>query len=171
MGALTRAAVLVPLQVEASGERRLVLIQRTAGSNAHQGQVAFPGGRYDPDRDESLLATALREAEEEIALAPRDVTVLGALAEHRTLSTSYLISPFVGRIPLVYTFRPDPREVESVFTAPLHFFEQPERREALHVEFGGTSFVVPSVRVDAYVVWGVTLRIIDDLVASGFSRR
>jgi 8-oxo-dGTP pyrophosphatase MutT (NUDIX family) len=166
MTSLIRAAVLVPLQVDASGERRLVLIRRTAGDYAHQGQVAFPGGRYDPERDDGLLATALREAEEEIGLAPGAVRVLRVLPDQRTVSSSYLITPFVGEVPAAYPYRLDPREVEMVFTARLSRFVDLGQREKMEWMHEGAAYLVPCVRIDTHVIWGVTLRIIDELLGS-----
>jgi 8-oxo-dGTP pyrophosphatase MutT (NUDIX family) len=162
----TRAAVLVPLHVMASGRHLLTLIQRPADAASHQGQVAFPGGRHEPERDEGLLATALREAEEEVGIAPGDVEVLGALSEHRTLSTSFVITPFVGLVPFPYLFRCDPREVESVFQAPLDRFAAGQPRARLRWEHGGSCYTVPCVRIDRYEVWGVTLRIIEELISA-----
>jgi 8-oxo-dGTP pyrophosphatase MutT (NUDIX family) len=164
MSALVRAAVLVPLQVDGGGEQRLVLIQRGGGAPRHHGQVAFPGGLYDAERDESLLATALREAKEEVGLAPEAVRVVGALPEQQTLSSNYLITPFVGEVRPGYQFRPDGVEVESVFTVPLSLFAIAGRREEMEWVHEGTTYVVPCVRADGHVVWGVTLRIIDELL-------
>ena len=96
------AAVLVPL-LQAEGEWRLLLTQRTHTVESHKGQVAFPGGRVDPE-DESRVATALRETEEEIGL-PRDrVRVLGQLDELLTV-TQYRVTPVVGVVPWPWDWR------------------------------------------------------------------
>lgn len=158
-----RAAVLVPIQEDEQGVRSLVLIQRPEELPSHQGQVAFPGGGHDPGLDESLLATALREAQEEVGLDPRDVEVIGTLREYTTIASNYLVSAFVARIPTPYAFQPCPREVESVFQAPLAKFLVPER-ETFDWEYGTLIYTAPCVRVGRYVVWGLTLRIIDDLI-------
>jgi 8-oxo-dGTP pyrophosphatase MutT (NUDIX family) len=164
MGA-RRAAVLVPIQEDEQGVRSLVLIQRPEASPSHRGQVAFPGGRHDPEMDESLAATALREAEEEIGLDPHDVTLIGALREYETWSSNYVVSPFVARIPTPYSFKPCPREVESVFRAPLRDFLVPDR-DTLDWRYEGVIYRAPCVRVERYVVWGLTLLIIDELIAT-----
>lgn len=164
MTSFIRAAVLVPLLGDAGCERRLLLIRRAAGDYAHQGQVAFPGGRHDPERDQSLLDTALREAEEEIGLVRDAVRVVRALADQQTRSTGYVVTPFVGEVTAQYRYRPDPREVAEVFTAALSCFAEPARREQMQWTHAGAVHVVPCVRIAGHVVWGVTLRIIDDLL-------
>ncbi|MGH2951614.1 MAG: NUDIX hydrolase, partial [Solirubrobacterales bacterium] len=92
----TEAAVLVPLF---GYPRRpgLVFTERRADLRRHAGEISFPGGRRDHP-DEALLATALREAEEEIGLAPSEVDVVGALPPIGTFVTSYKVHPFVGLI-------------------------------------------------------------------------
>src|SRR5512145_3540934 len=89
----TAAAVLVPL-LTVGGEPSLLYIRRATGLPHHQGQVAFPGGIHRGTEDASLLATALRESEEEIGLAPRDVRPLGALDDIETVSSRFVITPF-----------------------------------------------------------------------------
>ncbi len=166
---MNRASVLVPLQDDARGECSVVLIRRALGVHQHQGQVAFPGGRYEPARDDSLLATALREAEEEIGLAAGAVALLGALPERRTLSSNLLVSPFVGRIPSGYPLHPAKGEVARIFAAPLAHFATVQGREQLAWGYEGRTYWVPCVRVEGEVVWGLTLDIIDELIKSGLS--
>src|SRR5262249_36600278 len=111
----TAAAVLVPL-LAVDGEPSLLFTRRASGLPHHQGQVAFPGGRHEPGADADLAATALREAHEEIGLAPADVHLLGALDDIETVSTRFVITPFVGVVPWPYDFHPCPREVDTIFT-------------------------------------------------------
>ena len=99
----TDAAVLLPLYgwPEKPG---LIFTERRADLRRHAGEISFPGGRQDPD-DPDLTGTALREAEEEIGLAPAAVELSGALPPTSTFVTGYRIHPFVGRIP-------DPSELD-----------------------------------------------------------
>ena len=113
---LVAAGVLVPLFV-AEEEFQVLFIQRTLMVKDHRGQIAFPGGVRDPE-DAHLLATALRETEEEIGLAPGAVEVLGTLPPVATI-TGYHITPFVGLIPHPYDFHPSPREVKRLLTLPV----------------------------------------------------
>jgi 8-oxo-dGTP pyrophosphatase MutT (NUDIX family) len=110
------AAVLVPLVTHASG-LTVLLTERTAHLSSHAGQVSFPGGRAEPE-DASLVATALRETEEEIGIAGADVEVLGTLPELVTVS-GYRVLPVVGLVAPPLALRPDPREVARTFEVPL----------------------------------------------------
>jgi 8-oxo-dGTP pyrophosphatase MutT (NUDIX family) len=159
----TRAAVLVPLYGEGD-ERGVILTERAAGLATHAGQVAFPGGRYDPSRDATLVATALRETLEEIGLPAEEVEVIGALPERRTMSSNYVISPFVGRVPSSFPLCIDRREVCRAFRAPLRKFAESARRERFVWMHGAQPYEVPFVAVEKCRVWGVTLEIIDDLL-------
>ena len=111
------SAVLVPIFLKA-GEYHLLFIQRTERVKNHKGQISFPGGAYE-QADNHLLKTALREAEEEIGLAPKDVRILGELDDTPTATSNYIISPFVGLIPYPYNFKPDKWETEELIEAPI----------------------------------------------------
>jgi 8-oxo-dGTP pyrophosphatase MutT (NUDIX family) len=102
----TDAAVLVALYVD-GGRLHAVFTRRRDDLRRHPGEISFPGGRHDAT-DPDLLATALREAEEEIGLAPSAVRVLGALQPTPTIATGYAIYPFVGLIEpgMVWTLSP-----------------------------------------------------------------
>ena len=162
---LTRAAVLVPL-FRTPGCTRVVLIRRTTSLPNHRGQIAFPGGRFDPERDESLLASALREAQEEVGLDPAAVSIVGALPEVRTLSSGFLISPFVGLVPPAYDYHPFAAEVAAVFSMPLRARTDPAHQTEVQWTYGGRVCRVPAIRYRNHVVWGATLRILDLLLAS-----
>ena len=159
----TRAAVLVPL-LAVEGESTLLFTRRAAGIPHHGGQVAFPGGRHHAGVDADLLGTALREAHEEIGLAPADVSVLGALDDIETVATRFVITPFVGVVPWPYDFRPCPREVDAIFTVPLRVLRAPgaERRELW--EFDGRSVPIDTYPVEGHVIWGATQRITRNLL-------
>jgi len=111
------SAVLVPIFLK-ERQYHLLFIQRTQRVKDHKGQISFPGGAYKKE-DRFLLNTALREAEEEIGLAPGDVEVLGELDDTTILPTNYVISPFVGFIPYPYNFQLDKWETEELIEIPL----------------------------------------------------
>jgi 8-oxo-dGTP pyrophosphatase MutT (NUDIX family) len=151
----TEAAVLVPMHgwPENPG---LVLTERRSDLNRHAGEISFPGGRRD--RDEELMRTALREADEEIGLSPDNVKVVGALPPIGTFVTNYKITPFVGLIAGGMRFEPNPTEVESVLVASLEDLAAGYERRRL-VRRG-----VP-IKTDTYLVadkliWGATARIL-----------
>lgn len=164
-----RAAVLVALHRHRDGEA-VVLTRRAEHLPTHAGQIAFPGGRHDVGRDESLLATALREAEEEIGLDPRHVEVLGALPAVTTMSSAFEIHPFVGRIPSPYPFQPHAGEVIEVFSMPLCAYADPALRVAHSWSVRGRAVEVPAIAFEGRLVWGATLRILDLLRDSALGR-
>src|SRR5207244_408864 len=112
------AAVLVPL-FEAGGETRVVLTRRPDTMPSHRGDVAFPGGKVHPENDATLLDAALREAEEEIGLPKAAVDVVAELETISTVTSRFLVAPFVGVLAALPELQPDPREVERVFDVPL----------------------------------------------------
>lgn len=116
---LTPASVLVPVLDHPAGPT-VLLTQRTAGLTAHAGQISFPGGRSEPE-DPDPVATALREAEEEVALPPDRVRVLGRLDTY-VVRSGYAVVPIVGVVDPPVDLRPDPAEVAEIFEVPLAFF-------------------------------------------------
>lgn len=151
------AAVLVPV-VERNGEPHLLFIKRADHLGEHAGQMSFPGGGREPS-DESLLATALREAGEEVGMDADGVEVIGRLDDIGTVS-SYSVRPFVARVP-DQTWVPDEREVAEVVPLPLAELTalsnyESERRD--HPHYGDIR--LHFFRVDGYTVWGATGRML-----------
>ena len=159
-----RAAVLAPVFRDPDDVLRLVLIVRTDRGH-HGGQLAFPGGKVDAD-DESLLATALREAEEEIGLDPGVVRVIDELPPVRSGPTNLEVFPFLGRIPAGLAWRPSPDEVADVLTPAVEELWDPAlRREHLFTNARWPDgLLVDGIPVGDRVLWGMTLRLLDDLV-------
>jgi 8-oxo-dGTP pyrophosphatase MutT (NUDIX family) len=116
------AAVLVPLVNRPEG-LQVLLTERAADLSHHPGQISFPGGRVEP-QDGDDAAAALREAQEEIGLAPNRVQILGELATYETV-TGYRVTPVVGWVEPPFDLRPDPVEVAAVFEVPLSFLLDP----------------------------------------------
>jgi len=158
------AAVLVPILRRAEG-LRVVLIRRVA-HGVHGGQLAFPGGRVDPgDADE--LATALREAEEEIGLSPVDVTILERLPVAETSTTGYRVTPFLASVRPPAVWLPDGREVSSVLEVSVAELASPGARGEARVEFADwpAPRSVPCYFVGSEALWGLSFRILEPLVA------
>lgn len=153
------ASVLVPL-VERDGEVHVWLIRRTETMSTHRGQVAFPGGKRDPD-DRTSMVTALREAEEELGFRPDEIDVLGRLDDVVT-STGFLVTPWVGWLKSDVAPIPNEHEIARAFVAPLATFVFERPRPQI---FRGTGLtrIVPSWHVDGEIVWGVTGKIMSTL--------
>jgi 8-oxo-dGTP pyrophosphatase MutT (NUDIX family) len=156
----TEAAVLVPLfgWPERPG---LVFTERRADLRRHAGEISFPGGRRD-HAGETLLATALREAEEEIGLAPSAVEVVGALPPIGTFVTNYKVHPFVGLIASRMRFEPNPAEVETVLSVELDKLRDGFAMRRLVRR--GVPIRTPTYVVDEHLIWGATARILGDLL-------
>jgi 8-oxo-dGTP pyrophosphatase MutT (NUDIX family) len=154
------AAVLVPL-FGAATRPGLVFTERRADMRRHAGEISFPGGRPDSP-EESLLETALREAEEEIGLAPADVELLGALPPVSTVITGYKVHPFVGEIPEGRPFRPNPDEVAAVLL--LYLDELRDGFAMRRLIPRGVPIRTPTYQVGEHLVWGATARILSSLL-------
>jgi 8-oxo-dGTP pyrophosphatase MutT (NUDIX family) len=113
----------------------VLLTQRTANLSTHSGQIAFPGGRQDPG-DPDLTMTALREAQEEIGLAPQFVDVLGTLPIYRT-GSAFIVTPVVGLLHGDYSFARNPGEVDDIFEVPLAFLMNPANHRRHAFEWNG----------------------------------
>ncbi len=170
-GQPVQASVLLPLvvrEVEGYGPMAtaVLLTQRNADLRHHGGQISFPGGRRDPE-DADEVATALREAQEEVGLAPERIEVIGRLPNYET-GTGFMITPVVGLIHAkphetdMLDLKTDPGEVAEVFEVPLSFLldSNNHQRRALQVGEQELSFFAmpwwPSHREEDYFIWGAT---------------
>jgi len=127
-GTLHRAAVLVPIVLSPHGAQVLFIVRPTTLSS-HSGQVAFPGGRIDPD-DPDAVHAALREAEEELGIDRGRPEVIGALDDVPT-HTGYHVAPVVALLEEPITLQPSPSEVASVFRVPLSRLSDPREQRTL----------------------------------------
>ncbi len=155
----THAAVLVPLFVR-GGALRVLLTRRTETVEHHRGQVSFPGGAQE-EGDESLLATALRETQEELGIAARDVRFLGALSPLTTV-TDFYVEPFVGAIPHPYALRPAEAEIAEVIDPPISALLDPRSLEVRTLE--GRAEPTLFYHYGAHVIWGATARMLKELL-------
>ncbi len=152
------ASVLIPF-LRVDDAWHILYTRRNANLPEHSGQVAFPGGRADPD-DLDPETTALRETWEEIGILPNNVNILGRLPRFLTI-TNYLVTPIVGQIPWPYPVRPAQEEVSRVFTIPLEWLADPANHEeiqrALPEPFGSIS-VIYFKEYDGEILWGASAR-------------
>ena len=156
---LTDAAVLIAVVDRAVPT--LLLTRRTQHLRRHAGQVAFPGGRIDPE-DASPVAAALREAHEEVALDPRHVTVVGTTDLYET-GTGYSITPVLGVIPAGLPLIAAPDEVAEVFEVDFEHVLDPANHQARTGEWQGKPRRFYVIAADGYEIWGATAAMIVNL--------
>lgn len=135
----------------------VLFVQRADTLRQHAGQVAFPGGKVDPD-DDGAVAAALREAEEETGLDPDGVEIIGALNETELPVSNFLVTPVLG-----WWARPsqvgvvDPGESAHVFRVPVADLLDAGNRVSAVVERGGTKYASPAFTVEGTpLIWGFT---------------
>jgi len=158
------AAVLVPLFRGRDGEVRLVIVRRAEGG-LHGGQLAFPGGKPEPE-DASMLDTAIREAEEEIGLARDAVEVLSALPVLETRTTGFRIAPFLARIRRPAHWRPAAGEIAEVLEVKLADLLRPDAHDEVVEQFPTWSgpMKIAFYHVGPYRLWGASYRIFHPLL-------
>src|SRR5579863_2328094 len=162
-GAGRGAAVLMPI-FKLDDELHVVYIRRSEHVESHRGQVAFPGGRVDPT-DESLLHTALREAQEEVGIDPASVEVLGGIEGSVARTSEIYVTPFVGVIPAAAGLRADPREVAAIFFVPMSALEDSSYRGTYRFRRqSGESSEHPAIFYNDQVIWGLTLRFTEEVL-------
>jgi 8-oxo-dGTP pyrophosphatase MutT (NUDIX family) len=157
--AFAPAAVLVA--VTNRPEPGLILTQRSAALRKHPGQIAFPGGRMDPE-DADEIAAALREAHEEIALPPDQVDVIGISDRYHTF-TGFDIVPVLGVVPPDLPLHPQEGEVDNWFELPLAHAFDPANRARRSVIFEGVERHFYEIRWQDRCIWGVTAAILVNL--------
>ncbi|HEV7614754.1 MAG TPA: CoA pyrophosphatase [Solirubrobacterales bacterium] len=158
----TDAAVLLALYGWPD-EPGLIFTERRADMRRHAGEISFPGGRHD-EIDADLATTALREAQEEIALEPARVELVGALPPTSTFVTNYRVHPFVGLVadPAELGLVPNPTEVETVLTYSLELLRGGYAMRRLVRR--GIPIHTPTYEVEGQLIWGATARILGDLL-------
>jgi len=153
---LRPAAVLIGVCEDA-----VILTKRASHLKHHPGQIALPGGKIDAS-DADPVAAALREAREEIGLAPASVTVLAELPSHETV-TGYTVHPVLARVDPAFVATPEPGEVAEVFRVPLPLLLDPARYRVERRRWRGVwrhYYVVP---FGPYYIWGATARMLKAL--------
>jgi len=162
---LVDSAVLAPLYRDPRGDLRLVFIRRSP-HGLHGGQIAFPGGRREPE-DVDLLATALREAQEEVGLDPRQVNVLTDLPVIETMATGFRVAPFLGRLNgAPPTWRRQETEIDEILEVRLDDLN-PATHAVEHWQLPGwpEAREIPFYWIGPHKLWGATYRIVGSIRA------
>ena len=159
---LKPAAVLIPLFYK-EDYIHVLLTQRSEEVIHHKGQICFPGGSYQSG-DTTLLQTALRETEEEIGLIARDVEVLGELDDNSTVTSRYVISPFVALIPYPYVFKANHNEIKQILSIPLSELTNELHFQPSSADSGNKHPVSYNYHYKEHIIWGVTARILNQLI-------
>jgi 8-oxo-dGTP pyrophosphatase MutT (NUDIX family) len=164
------AAVLLPLY-EVAGETWVVLIKRPETMSSHRGEIAFPGGKFDPGVDADLRATALREAHEEVGLAPDAVEVVARLDGIGTVATRFTITPYVGFLCAPPVLIPSPTEVVRTLEVRLSELLDPDVYREENWVTEAVEFDVHFYDLDDETVWGATARILTGFLSHLVARR
>lgn len=149
------ASILIPI-LASTDDPRLVFTRRSHQLSRHAGEISFPGGLIDEGEDPATAA--LREAEEELGLAPQDVELLGAFEPVHTHVTGVLIVPFVGLLWRDPRFTPNAAEIAEVLEYPLS--ELQARAATRDLEWEGRWYTTDLFDMDGNVIWGATARIL-----------
>ena len=152
-GPLKPAGVLIPIIERAEG-LSLLLTQRASHLKHHAGQVNFPGGSME-DHDDDVRATALRETEEEVGIAPDQVDVIGYLRSMPTI-TGFAVTPVVGLVREVGELSIDHTEVEYAFEVPLDYLLDERNDRLCDREYEGRTFQLIEFHHGGERIWGAT---------------
>ncbi|RVT71356.1 CoA pyrophosphatase [Flavobacterium sufflavum] len=144
-------------------ETHLVLIVRNSYKGVHSAQIAFPGGKFEPE-DADFQTTALRETEEEIGISRDKIEIIKAFSSLYIPPSNFMVYPFLGICREEIQFNPDPAEVAAIIELPLKVFRDDS---ILTIENLSTSYAslieVPAFKIDGHIVWGATAMMLSEL--------
>lgn len=154
-------SVLILLYEGADGRIKFPLIKRPEYMGAHSGQVSFPGGKAETG--ETIIETALREAEEEIGVKSTDVKVLGRLSDFFVIPSNFMVAPVVGCLDRQATFAPDPIEVVRILGGDLESLIADDAARVKEITAAGRfQMMAPHFEVEGEVVWGATAMMLNE---------
>jgi len=157
----TRSAVLFSIIPYENKPYDLILIHRSNLGTRHRGEMSFPGGKFEEDKDKTLKDTALRETGEEIGVSREDIKIIGCLDDFPTM-TKYIITPFVAVIDKNQQLIREEREVQRILKIPIDFFTSKTQFREQSIDVDGNKFPVfyfnyfDKDNGQKYTVWGAT---------------
>jgi len=159
------AAVLIPVYRSQDGELHIVMILRNPGG-VHGGQIAFPGGKHDPE-DETMLDTALREVREELGLIVERNDVLAELPMEQTRTTGYRVFPFLARIAVPDRWQIAEREIAAIVDIKLTDLTRRDAHDKMIGRFPTWEKAqqVSFYRIGEHRLWGLSYRILQPVLA------
>ena len=159
------AAVLIPVYRSQDGELHIVMILRNPGG-VHGGQIAFPGGKHDPE-DETMLDTALREVREELGLIVERNNVLAELPMEQTRTTGYRVFPFLARIAVPDRWQIAEREIAAIVDVKLTDLTRRDAHDKMIGRFPTWEKAqqVSFYRIGEHRLWGLSYRILQPVLA------
>ena len=164
---LIPAAVMIPI-IRRADALTVLLTERSPDLKHHAGQISFPGGRMDPG-DSDILATAMRETEEEVGIVPSDVEIVGYLKPNATV-TGYAVTPVIALVELQRELVIDPVEVKLAFEVPLPFLLDRNNQRTSEREFMGTMVPVAEFNYGRHRIWGATAAMLIEFRSFLFKR-
>lgn len=160
---VNKAGVMVLFYPNEKDETSLILILRKTYRGVHSGQIAFPGGRYEPE-DIVLSQTALRETEEEIGVPTSQINLVKELTKIYIPPSNFMVQPFIGHLNEKPKFVAQPTEVESIIEVPLtHFLDETIIITQTITTSYAVAIEVPAFHLNGHVVWGATAMILSEV--------
>ena len=154
------AAVLVPI-IDRGAQSSVLLTVRSTDMPSHAGQISFPGGKVQPE-DQDRVATALREAHEEVNIPAEAVTIIGRLGVHEG-GLGFSVTPVVGLVDAQTDFRACPREVDEIFEVPLDFVADLNNHTTEEREHKGIKYNMFAIPYKRFHIWGLTAGVLRTL--------
>ena len=158
-----KTAAVMMLFYPKNGETHLVLIVRNSYQGVHSGQIAFPGGKYEP-RDQIFENTALRETHEEIGIPPDSIEILKAFTRLYIPPSNFMVYPFFGICRDEIVFVPDTSEVADIIELPLSVFMGDDILVSVNLTTSyAENIMVPAFKIEDHIVWGATAMMLSEL--------
>jgi 8-oxo-dGTP pyrophosphatase MutT (NUDIX family) len=163
-GVVPRRGAVLAVVYPHNNELHIPLTIRSGSLRTHTGEISLPGGAIDPT-DESIVAAALREGEEEVGLDPASITILGTLTDVYIAPSNFQITPVVGWLPTAPQLTPDPREVAALLYLPLRQLLRPDAVSIEDRLIREQSIRVPYYAFGEHKIWGATSIVLSQLAA------